>query len=489
MDCPIFTIPGRTFPVEILYCKEPEPDYLEAALITVMQIHLSEPAGDILVFLTGQEEIDSCSEILYSRMKALGDLAPELIILPVYSALPSEIQSRIFEPAPIGSRKCVIATNIAEASLTIDGIYYVVDPGFCKQKIFNSKIGMDSLIVSPISVASARQRAGRAGRTGPGKCYRLYTEAAYSTEMLPSSIPEIQRTNLGNVVLQLKAMGINDLLGFDFMDPPPVQTMVGAMESLFALGALDDEGLLTRLGRKMAEFPLEPNLSKMLILSHELECSDEILTIVAMLSVESPFYRPKEKAAQADMKRVKFNHADGDHLTYLNVYQAWTASKCSNPWCFENFIQSRSMKRAQDVRKQLVTIMDRYKMEIISAGKNFNKVRKCIVAGYFMNAAKKDPQEGYKTMVDNNPVYIHPSSSLFNKTPEWVVYHELVLTTKEYMRNIITLDPKWLFELAPAFYKKGDPTKLSKAKKQQKIEPLFDRINPPNSWRLSKRKG
>ncbi|KAL3914226.1 MAG: hypothetical protein SGILL_006188 [Bacillariaceae sp.] len=176
---PIFTIPGRTFPVEILYTKEPESDYLDASLITVMQIHLSEPAGDILVFLTGQEEIDTCCETLYTRMQALGDLAPELIILPVYSALPSEMQSRIFEPAPAGSRKCVVATNIAEASLTIDGIYYVVDPGFSKQKAFNAKLGMDSLVVTPISQASARQRAGRAGRTGPGKCYRLYTEHAF----------------------------------------------------------------------------------------------------------------------------------------------------------------------------------------------------------------------------------------------------------------------------------------------------------------------
>jgi ATP-dependent RNA helicase DHX8/PRP22 len=236
LDCPIFTIPGRTFPVEILYCKEPEPDYMEAALITIMQIHLSEPAGDILVFLTGQEEIDTCAEILFTRMKALGDLAPELIILPVYGALPSEMQSRIFEPAPPGSRKCIIATNIAEASLTIDGIFYVIDPGFCKQNVFNPKLGMDSLVVTPISAASARQRAGRAGRTGPGKCYRLYTEAAYATEMIASSIPEIQRTNLGNVVLQLKAMGINDLIGFDFMDPPPIQTLIGAMENLYTHG-------------------------------------------------------------------------------------------------------------------------------------------------------------------------------------------------------------------------------------------------------------
>lgn len=488
-QCPIFTIPGRTFPVEILYTKEPESDYLDAALITVMQIHLSEPAGDILVFLTGQEEIDTCCDTLYTRMQALGDLAPDLIILPVYSALPSEMQSRIFEPAPARSRKCVVATNIAEASLTIDGIYYVVDPGFSKQKAFNAKLGMDSLVVTPISQASARQRAGRAGRTGPGKCYRLYTEVAYKNEMLSTNIPEIQRTNLGNVVLQLKAMGINDLLGFDFMDPPPVATLVGAMESLHALGALDDEGLLTRLGRKMAEFPLEPNLSKMLLLSVDLGCSDEILTVTALLSVENPFYRPKDKQAQSDMKKAKFHQAEGDHLTLLTVYKGWEAAKFNNPWCFENFVQARSMKRAQDVRTQLVTIMDRYKLDIVSAGKNYKKICKAITAGFFTNAAKKDPQEGYRTLVDQNPVYIHPSSALFNKNPEWVIYHELVLTTKEYMRNIMVIEAKWLIELAPAFYQSADPNKMTKAKRMVKIEPLHDRFNPKDSWRLSKRKG
>ncbi|KAL3781170.1 hypothetical protein HJC23_008072 [Cyclotella cryptica] len=488
-ECPIFTIPGRTYPVEILYTKEPESDYLDAALITIMQIHLSEPAGDILLFLTGQEEIDTACETLYSRMQALGDLAPELIILPVYSSLPSEMQSRIFEPAPPGTRKCVVATNIAEASLTIDGIYYVVDPGFSKQKAFNAKLGMDSLVVTPISQASARQRAGRAGRTGPGKCYRLYTEMAYKNEMLPTNIPEIQRTNLGNVVLQLKAMGINDLLGFDFMDPPPVATLVGAMESLHALGALDDEGLLTRLGRKMAEFPLEPNLSKMLLLSVDLGCSDEILTITSLLSVENPFYRPRDKQGQADMKKAKFHQAEGDHLTLLAVYKGWEASRFSNPWCFENFIQARSMRRAQDVRKQLVTIMDRYKLDILSSGKNYKKICMAITAGFFTNAAKKHPQEGYLTLVDQNPVYIHPSSAVFNKNPEWVIYHELVLTTKEYMRNIMVIDAKWLIELAPSFYKKADPNKMTKAKRMEKIEPLFDRFNPKDSWRLSRRKG
>ncbi len=293
---PIFTIPGRMFPVEILYTKEPENDYLDASLITVMQIHLTEPPGDILVFLTGQEEIDTACEILYERCKTLGPDAPELIILPVYSALPSEMQSKIFEPAPPGSRKVIIATNIAETSLTIDGIFYVVDPGFVKQNVFNAKTGMDSLVVTPISQAQGKQRAGRAGRTGPGKCYRLYTERAYRDEMLATNVPEIQRTNLASTVLSLKAMGINDLLSFDFMDPPPMETLIMAMEGLHALSALDDEGLLTRLGRRMAEFPLEPQLSKTLIMSVHLGCADEILSIVSMLSVQNIYYRPKERA-------------------------------------------------------------------------------------------------------------------------------------------------------------------------------------------------
>lgn len=180
-------------PVEILYTKEPESDYLDASLITVMQIHLSEPAGDILVFLTGAEEIDTSAEILFERMKALGPQVPELIVLPVYSSLPSEMQSKIFDPTPPGARKCILATNIAETSLTIDGIYYVVDPGFVKQNAYDPRTGMDQLVVTPISQAQAKQRAGRAGRTGPGKCYRLYTEAAYQNEMMPTSVPEIQR--------------------------------------------------------------------------------------------------------------------------------------------------------------------------------------------------------------------------------------------------------------------------------------------------------
>ncbi|KAJ8702089.1 DEAH-box ATP-dependent RNA helicase prp22 [Pleurotus ostreatus] len=484
--CPIFTIPGRTFPVEILYTKEPESDYLDASLITVMQIHLSEPSGGILLFLTGQEEIDTACEILYERMKALGPKVPDLIILPIYSALPSEVQSRVFEPTPPGARKVVIATNVAETSLTIPDIYYVIDPGFSKQNAFDPKLGMDSLVVMPISQAQARQRSGRAGRTGPGKCYRLYTEAAYRNEMLPNAIPDIQRTNLSYTILQLKAMGINDLLSFDFMDPPPAQTMLTALESLYALSALDDEGLLTRLGRKMADFPMEPPLAKMLIASVELGCSDEILSIVAMLSVQTVFYRPKEKQGQADSKKAKFHQPEGDHLTLLTVYNGWKAANFSNPWCYENFVQARSMRRAQDVRKQLLGIMDRYKHDVVSAGRDFNRVRRAICSGFFRNAAKKDPQEGYKTLVEGTPVYIHPSSALFNRAPEWLVYHELILTTREYCHNVTAIEPKWLVEVAPQFFQVADANKISKRKRQEKIEPLFNKYEKADEWRLSK---
>nr|CAD7569573.1 unnamed protein product [Timema californicum] len=483
-EAPIFTIPGRTFPVEVLYTKEPETDYLDASLITVMQIHLREPPGDILLFLTGQEEIDTACEILYERMKSLGPDVPELIILPVYSALPSEMQTRIFDPAPPGSRKVVIATNIAETSLTIDGIYYVVDPGFVKQKVYNSKTGMDSLVVTPISQAQAKQRAGRAGRTGPGKCYRLYTERAYRDEMLPTPVPEIQRTNLATTVLQLKTMGINDLLHFDFMDAPPVESLIMALEQLHSLSALDNEGLLTRLGRRVLRIS-HKHISRYFGLSLAMKCC-----------------RPKDKQALADQKKAKFNQAEGDHLTLLAVYNSWKNNKFSNAWCYENFVQIRTLKRAQDVRKQLLGIMDRlaysllemadsslgmgHKLDVVSAGKNTVRVQKTVCSGFFRNAAKKDPQEGYRTLVDSQVVYIHPSSALFNRQPEWVIYHELVQTTKEYMREVTTIDPKWLVEFAPAFFKFSDPTKLSKFKKNQRLEPLYNKYEEPNAWRISR---
>ena len=491
-NCPIFSIPGRLFPVEVLYTKTPEPDYLDAALTTVIQIHLSEPAGDILVFLTGREEIDAFCNWVLSRIASLGNSVPDLVVLPVYAALPAELQSQIFEPAAAGSRKCIVATNIAEASLTIDGIFYVVDPGFCKVKAYNAKLSMDSLVVTPISQASARQRAGRAGRTGPGKCYRLYTESAFESEMLPVSIPEIQRSNLGNVVLQLKAMGIHDVVTFDFMDRPPLATVMRALHTLYALDALDNEGFLTVLGRRMAEFPLDPQLSKALVsASSDFYCGQELVTIAAMLTIDHPFYRPKDKQSQADTKRSKFFQVAGDHLTLLAVFESWRQANLSIPWCYENFLPARSMQRALDVRKQIVSIMDRFTLSLCSAGEDSHKVSKALVAGFFKNAAKQDPREpsSYITLIEAIPVQIHPSSALINIKPELLVFHELIMTTREYMHHVISVQPNWLLQLAPRFYRLIKATDHSDSKRRHSIEPLYDRFNPPGAWRLSQRRG
>lgn len=397
------------------------------------------------------------------------------------------MQSQVFDPAPPGTRKVVIATNIAETSITIDGIYYVIDPGFVKQSAYDPKLGMDRLQVTPISQANAKQRSGRAGRTGPGKCFRLYTETAYNAELLPTTIPEIQRQNLSNSILMLKAMGINDLLGFDFMDPPPINTTLTALEALYNLAALDDDGFLTRLGRRMADFPMEPALAKTLIVSADLHCSDEILSIISMLSTQGEiFSRPRADQNKADQKKAKFHDPTGDHLTLLNAYTAWTRANCDFSWAKENFVQQRTMRRAKDVRTQLQGIMARHRLPLLSCGRDSTLIRKALVAGFFRNTARKDPSEGFKTIVDGLPVHMHPSSALFGKAAEYVVYDSLIETSKEYMHNCTAVDPKMLPEMAPTFFRVAGTERLSKRRREEVIKPLHNRFaSGEDDWRLS----
>ncbi|XP_069571153.1 pre-mRNA-splicing factor ATP-dependent RNA helicase DHX16 [Brachyistius frenatus] len=467
-EAPVFRIPGRRFPVDIYYTKAPEADYLEACVVSVLQIHVTQPTGDVLVFLTGQEEIEACCELLQERCRRLGSKIAELLVLPIYANLPSDMQAKIFNPTPPGARKVVVATNIAETSLTIDGIIYVIDPGFCKQKSYNARTGMESLIVTPCSRASANQRAGRAGRVAAGKCFRLYTAWAFKHEMEETTVPEIQRTNLGNVVLLLKSLGINDLIHFDFMDPPPHETLVLALEQLYALGALNHLGELTKLGRRMAELPVDPMLSKMILASEQYKCSEEVLTIAAMLSVNnSIFYRPKDKVVHADNARMNFMVPGGDHLVLLNVYTQWVESGYSTQWCYENFIQFRSMRRARDVRDQLEGLMDRIEVEVVSSDGDSVPIRKSVTAGYFYHTARLS-KGGYKTVKHQQTVYVHPNSSLFEEQPRWLIYHELVFTTKEFMRQVIEIDSGWLLEVAPHYYKSKELEDSSSKKMPRK---------------------
>ncbi|KAJ8316964.1 hypothetical protein KUTeg_004868 [Tegillarca granosa] len=365
-NAPLMSVPGRTHPVEIFYTPEPERDYLEAAIRTVIQIHMCEEGGgDILLFLTGQEEIDEACKRIQREIDNLGPEVGDMKCIPLYSTLPPNLQQRIFEPPPpkkpngaVG-RKVVVSTNIAETSLTIDGVVFVIDPGFAKQKVYNPRIRVESLLVTAISKASAQQRAGRAGRTQPGKCFRLYTEKAFKNEMQENTYPEILRSNLGSVVLQLKKLGIDDLVHFDFMDPPAPETLMRALELLNYLAALDDDGELTELGSMMAEFPLDPQLAKMVIASCDFTCSNEILSVTAMLSVPQCFVRPTEAKKAADEAKMRFAHIDGDHLTLLNVYHAFKQSQEDPQWCYDNFVNYRSLKSADNVRQQLARIMDR----------------------------------------------------------------------------------------------------------------------------------
>uniref|UniRef100_A0A674GZD6 RNA helicase n=1 Tax=Taeniopygia guttata TaxID=59729 RepID=A0A674GZD6_TAEGU len=423
---PVFRIPGRRFPVDIYYTKAPEADYLEACVVSVLQIHVTQPPGDILVFLTGQEEIEACVELLQERCRRLGSRLPELLVLPIYANLPSELQARIFQPTPPGARKVVVATNIAETSVTIDGIVYVLDPGFCKQKSYSARTGMESLVVTPCSRASANQRAGRAGRVAPGKCFRLYTAWAFQHELEETAVPEIQRADLGALVLLLKSLGINDLIHFDFLDPPPHETLVLALEQLYALGALNHLGELTTLGRRMAELPVEPMLAKMILASEQYGCTEEVLTVAAMLSVNNAvFYRPKDKVLHADSARVAFGVPGGDHLVLLNVYNQWVASGHSLQWCYEHFVQARSLRRARDVREQLQGLMERVEIAPSSCGGNLDLVRKAITAGFFYHTARL-ARGGYRTVKHQQPVFIHPNSALFALQPRWVCPAHLV---------------------------------------------------------------
>ena len=452
---PIFEIPGRTFPVDVLFSKTPQEDYVEAAVKQAIAVHLGHPPGDILIFLTGQEEIEACCFALQERLERLGEEVPPLLILPIYSQLPSDLQAKIFEAAPDGTRKCVISTNIAETSLTVDGIIYVIDSGYVKLKVYSSKMGMDALTVFPESQAAANQRSGRAGRTGPGTCWRLFTESAYAHEMLPTTVPEIQRTNLSNVVLLLKSLNVDDLMSFDFMDPPPQENIANSMHQLWILGALDDMGELTPLGRKMVEFPLDPPLAKMLLVGAEMGCSDEVVSVVSMLSVPSVFFRPPDRAEESDAAREKFFVPESDHLTLLHVYSQWCKNGQRSDWAASHYLQAKALKRAKEVRAQLIDIMEQQKVPRISCGEaEWDVVRKAICAAFFHHAAKFKGIGEYVNCRSGIPCHLHPTSALYGLgyTPDYIIYHELVYTTKEYMQCVTAVEPEWLAELGPTFF-------------------------------------
>eukprot|EP01133_Synstelium_polycarpum_P015465 gene15465-18352_t len=422
----ILSIEGRNYPVDIHYLETASVNYLETTLQTIVDIHLTQPPGDILVFLTGQEEIDKLRQAIEDRLDAAKQ-GGRYRVLPIYSGMPMAKQLKVFERADSKTRKIVLATNIAETSITIDGIVYVVDCGFVKIKAYSGRSGLESLVVVPTSKSSADQRAGRAGRNRPGKCYRLYTQEAFD-RLQVHTVPEIQRANLAPVLLQLKALGIDNLLNFDFMSPPPPASLTRALEVLYALGALDDAAKLTeRIGMVMAEFPIEPPFAKMILASATFGCSDEVLTIAAMLNVQGIFVNQT-----SGVIRRNFGVKEGDHLTLLNIFNAFSRKK--NPdasWCHSNQLNFKAMLRVIQVRKQLLAYAHKYRIPIISCLSGNQRsttdatvpIRKSIVAGFFTNAAHLQPEGSYLTVKDKHTASNERDVDKIRSSLQRVIYY------------------------------------------------------------------
>ncbi|KAI3399209.1 hypothetical protein diail_7578 [Diaporthe ilicicola] len=462
----IISIEGRTYPIDILYLESPAEDYVEKAINTVLEIHATEPKGDILVFLTGRDEIELAVNTVAERFEASGPTPQALLSLPLYAGLSTEQQMYVFEQAPDNTRKVIFSTNIAEASVTIDGITYVVDCGFVKQRAYNPRSGIETLTAVATSKAAAAQRAGRAGRTRPGKCFRLYKEQTYAN--LPdANVPEIQRSNLAPFILQLGALGITNFLRFDFLTPPPAELMSRAIEILYSLGALDDYCKLTRpLGMRMAELAVEPMMAKTLLSATLFGCVTEILTIAAMTSVGgSVWVQSDGQLKELESSRRKFAAEEGDHLTLLNVYQAFVSTgRKEGRFCHDHNLNFKAMTRAVSIRAQLKRYLERFGIsteESLAANqtagndsvKKAEQIRRCLTTGYFSQAARMLPDGTFRTIDGGTVLHAHPSSIMFNRKADWVIFTEVMETAnKTFIRDICKIEKGWLLEYAPNFY-------------------------------------
>jgi ATP-dependent RNA helicase DDX35 len=472
----IIGIQGRVHPVEMQYLASPTSDYVNRAVDTIIDIHTTESQGDILVFLTGREEIEDAIDQLSDRIADLNPNLPTLQSLPLYAGLPTDQQMYVFQSAAQNTRKVILSTNIAEASITIDGIVFVVDTGLVKLRSYDSTLSIDRLSIHPISRASAIQRAGRAGRTRPGKCFRLYTEAAFAS--LPeTTFPEIARSNLTPVILALMNLGITNIVRFDYLSAPPSKLVIRAMDMLFALGAVDEHARLTKpLGQRMADLPLDPMLAKALLNAPHFGCLSEMLSIAAMMTLNgTAFVSHDGNKKKEDAAKRRFAVGEGDHITLYNVYEAFVDSKVGKKdaqWCRENSLNFKALVKAVSVRRQLSAHLARLGIvepstststssslsskDVLRVGglSPTERVRRCLTTGYFAHAARMKADGTFVTPQGGTVLWVHPSSVFFHRKAEWVVYHEIMeMRDKIYIRDLTTIEMDWLMEYAPEYYR------------------------------------
>ncbi|KYN05222.1 PREDICTED: putative ATP-dependent RNA helicase DHX33 [Cyphomyrmex costatus] len=444
-QAPALYLEGRQHPLRIFHAVSSQQDYAFAALATAFQIHREAPANeDILIFLTGQEEIEAATLAARQAIKQLDEQEyPPLKVFPLYAALPTHQQLEAFKSSAPGMRKLILSTNVAETSVTIGGIRHVIDTGVVKARTHHPTTGLDVLRIEKISQAQAWQRAGRAAREASGKCYRAYTREEFE-KMKDMPVPEIQRCSLAGVALQLLAIGV-DITTFDFMDKPPKESIDVAVNCLEKLGAVKGSPpQLTTLGRTMSLFPLDPRFTKVILASVEHRCLEEALTVIALLSGESIFMDPPAKREQAYNARSRFASPEGDHVTLLNVFRAYQSAAQKKVWCHENFLHHRNLEYGSEVRQQLAALAERANLEKASCGTNTKQLRKAFLEGLYENLAELQRDQTYVTVHSKQPVTIHPSSTLHGTKSPLLLFTEVVATGRCYLRGLSIIDPAWL---------------------------------------------
>ncbi|EON68909.1 hypothetical protein W97_08167 [Coniosporium apollinis CBS 100218] len=446
-------IKGRQYPVKTMYLPDPTQDFVEAALNSIFQIHYKEPMpGDILVFLTGQDTVEGLEKLVNEYALGMGPEVPKIITLPLFAALPQHLQQRVFAPAPPKTRKVILSTNIAETSVTVTGVRFVVDCGKAKIKQFRNRLGLDSLLVKPISQSAAIQRQGRAGREAPGQCYRLYTEKDYST-LEKNTTPEILRCDLSAAILVMKARGISDVLNFPFLSQPPREALEKALLQLLQLGALSEAGEISDVGRTIAKLPLTPTLGRCLVeaAKPERNCLTEMIDIIAALSVENVFLNlvTEEKREEAEVARRQLYRREGDHMTFLATVRGYAEEKSDRKaWAERHYVSHRAMQNVMDIRKQLRGLCGQLSLPAADTEKSSEEltasVLQSLLRGFAANTARLMPDGSYRTLLGNQTIAIHPSSVLFGKKVEAIVFSESVFTSRSYARGVSAVRLDWV---------------------------------------------
>ncbi|AEO54029.1 hypothetical protein MYCTH_2296085 [Thermothelomyces thermophilus ATCC 42464] len=461
-------IEGRQFPVDIIHTPKPVPDIQEALLKTIFKLHTEEALSDkygrkdILAFLTGQEEIESAQKLIEEYASTLAPGLPKVKVFPLFGQLSMEAQHEAFQPIKGGhTRKIVLATNIAETSVTVPGVRYVIDCGKAKLKQFRSRLGMESLLAKPISKSSAIQRAGRAGREGPGKCYRLYTQETYDS-LYDRDLPEILRTDILSAILTMKARGVQDVFSFPLMDPPQPESVEKALLHLHILGALDDNGAITETGRRMVQFPVSPPYARVLLAAAEpkYDCLLEVIDIISCITAGEDIFhqlRTEEAREEVEEYRKELFRREGDLLTYLTTMQLYAAENTDRvKWCKDRKINLRNMKQALNIRKQLRGLCVRQGMMeqqppdpqpfSPTSPEQASSILKCFLTGFSIKTAILAPDNSYVTSHGKHVIAIHPASVLHGQKKEAIMFLEHVYTQKSYAKKVSVIQAVWIAE-------------------------------------------